>query len=311
MKKMLPIFGILSLFIGFVSCSNDTVTEPIYSPSGEALKNLFASNLEAITQEDVFDASELYTFTSEKGVKVIINGACLKKQNGAPVSGQVQLKYIEIFDRGTMLATNKPTVGLLNGEPHLLTSGGEFLVKVYQNGEELITDCGFTIHAPTSITGGTDNDMEVFAGTIDANDNLFWENITQTTDFWIGFNQASNEEAYNAFVSNFEWFNYDRFVDLGQGFTYVTFQTPVGFNSSNSYIFMAAKSNPHALAYASTKMPIGTEVYYILVSEYNGGFKYAVKPVATISPNQIITFTYAELQDGSIQQVIDAINNLP
>ncbi len=311
MKKLIQLFGIGTLVFSSISCSNDTVQEPIFSPSGDALRDLFASNLEAITQHDTFDAEDNFVFTSAKGVKVFINGSCLKKQNGEPVLGEVDFSYIEIFDRGTMLVTNKPTVGIQAGEPKLLTSGGEFLVKVTQNGEELISDCGYSIHAPTSITGGIDQDMEAFKGNIDANGNLSWENITQTVETWTGFNQAINADAYNVFLNNFDWFNFDKFVDLGQGFTTITFQTPTGFNNSNSYIFMATKTRPNSLAYANTRMPIGAEVYYILVAEQNGGFKYAVKPVTTINANSTVAFNLTELQNGTIQEVIDAINDLP
>lgn len=311
MKKLVQLFGIGAIIFTSASCSNETVYEPSFVPSGEALKSLFASNLEAITQHDTFEAGDNFVFTSEKGVKVMVNGSCLKKQNGTPVVGEVDFSYIEIFDRGTMLATNRPTVGMQAGEPKLLTSGGEFLVKISQNGEELITDCGYSIHAPTSITGGTDPDMESFVGHINANGDLTWENITQTVENWVGFNQAVNADAYNVFLNNFNWFNFDKFIDLGQGFTTVTFQTPAGFNSSNSYIFMATKTRPNSLAYANTRMPIGAEVYYILVAEFNNGFKYTVKPASTIAANSSVIFTLTELQNGTIQQVIDAINDLP
>jgi len=311
MKKLIQLFGIGAIIFSASACSNDTINEPIFTPSGQALKDLFASNLDAITQHDTFDAGNNFIFTSEKGVKVMINGSCLRKLNGDPVVGEVDFSYIEIFDRGTMLATNKPTVGMQGSENRLLTSGGEFLVKISQNDEELVTNCGYSIHAPTSVTGGTDQDMGAFAGTIDANGNLSWEDITQTTEMWTGFNQATNAEAYNAFVNDFDWFNFDKFVDLGQGFTSVSFQSPAGFNNSNSYIFMATKTRPNSLAYASTRMPIGAEVYYILVAEYNNGFKYAVKPAMTLTANPTVTFNISELQNGTIQQVIDAINDLP
>jgi hypothetical protein len=311
MKNLIQLFGIGALIISSTSCSNDTISEPIFIPNAIALKNLYASNLDAITQHDSFDASQNFIFTSTKGVRVLINGSCLKKQNGDPVTGEVDFSYVEIFDKGTMLATNKPTVGMVGNEPRLLTSGGEFLVKISQNGEELITNCGYSIHAPTSITGGTDPDMDAFVGTIDTNGELTWSDVTQNTEMWTGFSQAVNADAYNAIHNAFNWFNFDKFVDLGQGYTAVTFITPGGFNNSNSSIFMATKTRPNSLAFASTRMPVGTEVYYILVAEYNGGFKYAVKPLNTITTNQTITFQHSELQNGTIQEVIDAINDLP
>lgn len=53
----------------------------------------------------------MVTLTSAKGVKLNINGDCLTK-NGNPVTGEVNIEYIELFDKGNMLVTNKPTMGL-------------------------------------------------------------------------------------------------------------------------------------------------------------------------------------------------------
>lgn len=152
--------------------------------------------------------------------------------------------------------------------------------------------------------------MSQFIGNIDSQGELTWEEITQGTEFWTGFNKNVNADAYNTFMNNFGWYNYDKFVNLGNGFTSVTFTTPGGFNNSNSQIFVVSKTFPNSLSFANAKIPIGAEVYYILVSEHNNGFKYAIKPLQTITANQNITFTLAEMQNATVQEIITKINNL-
>jgi hypothetical protein len=67
--------------------------------------------------------------TSAKGVSITINGNALTK-NGSPVTGPIDITYVEIFDKGSMLVTNKPTMGIMaDGKHAMLKSGGEFSSK--------------------------------------------------------------------------------------------------------------------------------------------------------------------------------------
>ncbi len=313
MKKIVHLLLILPL-ITFVSCNNDDngnlENEQQFQPNGIALKSLFASNLNNIKQQTTFDSGQNFVFVSEKGTVVKIFANCMTKLDDTPVTGNVDFEFIEIYDRGTMLATNKATVGKFGTEKRMLASGGEFHFKVSQNGETLKPSCHFQIITPAINTGGLDSEMQGFVGTIDENGNLLWENFTGQ-EMWSGFNQEINQDAYTAFLNNFGWYNHDRFIDLGNGYTDVTYVLPQGFNASNSSIFMASKTIPNSLANAYVRAPIGLELYYILVVESNGGFKYAIKPAQFVTQNMNVVFTLPEMQNGSIQQVIDAINNLP
>lgn len=311
MKKTFNTFAITTVLLLSIGCKNYESIESLYQPNGTALKTLYTSNLESIKQTATFNVANGIHFTSSKGSHLRIMSNCITTQNDQPVTGNVDLTFIEIFDRGTMLVTNKPTVGIDAGERKLLTTGGEFFINVSQNGQALKAGCDFYLHAPTSLTGGTDPDMAQFEGNIDSNGDLTWEEFSQGGEFWIGFNNEVNADAYNTFMSAFGWYNYDKFVDLGNGFTNVTFTTPTGFNNTNSAIFIASKTFPNSLSYANARIPIGAEVYYILISEHNGGFKYIVKPLQTISANQNITFNLSEMQDATTIQMINIINNLP
>ncbi|WP_177761123.1 hypothetical protein [Flavobacterium sp. I3-2] len=314
MKNIVKSLVLSSMLVLFVNCSDDNnsnqIVDPGFQPNGQDLKNLFASNLNNITQRTSFDSEQDFSFISEKGTLITINANCLKRQDDTPVTGQVDFAFVEIFDRGTMLTTNKPTVGLFGDEKRLLYSGGEFYVEVTQNGEKLKSDCGYMLSTPTSNTGDVDYEMRSFYGEINSQGELLWNLSITGGEMWIGYNELINTDAYNAFVNNFGWYNCDRFVDLGNGFTTVNFSVPTGF-ANNSVVFLATKNEPNSLAYAYTNMPVGLEVYYVLVTANNGRFKYAIKPSQVITPNLNVTFSLSEMQDGTTQQLVDALNNLP
>jgi len=128
----------------FTSCTKNDNDNLIIPATGEEFNAIKDQALENIIQNFQFNAEDgSATFTSENGVQITINGSCLTK-NGNAVTGAVDVEYVEIFNKGTMLTTNKPTMGILpNGDKALLISGGEFFVEATQDGEALETSCGF------------------------------------------------------------------------------------------------------------------------------------------------------------------------
>ena len=103
--------------------------------------DLKASALENLKQNFQVDVDGSGTFTTQKGVEITINGSCLAN-NGNAVTGMVDVEVIELFDRGTMLVTNKTTMGLSpTGGKELLVTGGEFFIEATQNGQVLQLIC--------------------------------------------------------------------------------------------------------------------------------------------------------------------------
>jgi hypothetical protein len=139
MKNLKNIGLVVVATLAIASCSKDEENQStIFRPStGEwyAIRN---KALNQITQNFTLTAQNgLTTLTSVKGVKVSINGACLTK-NGNPVTGVVDIKYIEVFDGGTMLLTDKTTMGQQpDGSMGLIISGGEFFIEATQGGVAL------------------------------------------------------------------------------------------------------------------------------------------------------------------------------
>lgn len=97
----------------FVSCDDSEVDNKVTPPS--ALEFGAVRNEALIGKTQRFTATAgagSITFTSKKGVKITINGNCLTKA-GNTVTGTIDIEYVELFDKGSMLVTNKPTMGLM------------------------------------------------------------------------------------------------------------------------------------------------------------------------------------------------------
>ncbi|PKP26853.1 MAG: hypothetical protein CVU03_01425 [Bacteroidetes bacterium HGW-Bacteroidetes-2] len=297
----------------FASCSkNDDFNNPLEGisvtpPTAAAFKALQENAFNNLKQTATFDAATGIVFTSERGVKLTIVGGCLTLNENS-VTGLVHLEYVEIFEKGNMLTTNATTVALdENNEKQTLTSGGEFHIKAYQNGNELSLGCGgMFLSVPTSITGGAKPEMGPFSGVIDENDNLIW--LPQTSEFWI-VNQ-DNMEVYNAFVENFGWFNCDKFISYPDPKTNIQISLPEGFNLNNAKILIARIGDDNSLAFMYGQFPIGLQAHIIFLSEHEGDFRYAIKTI-TVVDGQLITFTIEETSVASLEAVTQIINALP
>lgn len=292
------------------SCNKDeykVVEGPEAIPTEQALKNLFAGKTASISKVLSFDAATILNWTSPKGVKLSIQGSCLRK-NGNPVVGEVKVFYIEIFDKGAMLTTNNPTMGNNAGEQNLLTSGGEFNVLAEQDGVQLTTTCSFLMTIPAALTGGTQTGMLPFQGSF-VNGNLSWDVAPPTFELLTNIGQGTIAANYQALVPKFGWFNCDRFYNNPNPKTSITTSVPAGYGA-NSTIFLAVKSIPNSLGKTYGKFPIGLECSIIFVTTKDGKFRYAIKPQVLVADHNV-SFSLSEMTLGTADQLEAAINALP
>jgi hypothetical protein len=324
MKKNLKITTILFFIaISFMACeSNDDNSSSSDRPTSAEFKTLETEALNRITQHFQFNAEDInVSFTSAKGVTINISGACLTL-NGNPVTGAIDLDFVEIFDSGTMAVTNKPTQGILpNGELSLLVSGGEFFVKAAKNGQPLDISCSVNLIVPTSLTDGINPEMSLWTGivtdTINSTNELIWEQVVDGGQMNNLFIEGQN---YYAFFDNFGWTNVDCFYTDARPKTTILADVPDGYDFDNSAVFLSYDGvGGHALAkldsYTDTgyftehygQIPIGLECHAIFVTEEDGDYRYAIKG-ATIVADGIITFTSAETVTGTEAQLVAAIN---
>ena len=318
---------LFALTITLVSCdSNDDGSSTDLPPTAMEFKNIRDIALDGITQNfQINVANGMTTLTSENGVEIDINASCLTL-NGNPITGQVDIKYIEVFDGGQMLVTNKTTMGKLpNGDMAMLISGGEFYINATQNGQQLTLGCGMNLRIPASLTA-PDNDMILWDGTIDAEGDLVWEqqDIPGTGQGGVFLEQgAGGGQTYYAFFNSFGWTNVDKFYNFTGPKTQILAGVPSGYNYGNSAVYLHYDGEGNALAKLDTydagsglfsehygQIPVGLACHIIFATEDNGQWRYAIKPV-TISENAVYTFTLSETIVGSEAQLIAAINALP
>ncbi|WP_157429253.1 hypothetical protein [Aequorivita sublithincola] len=302
-----------------ISCSKEEV-DPIenifVAPTVAQFKNLRDLALAQHTETATFNAEDGVTFTSNDGAQINIPAGCLTN-NGNPVTGAVELTFIDLYAKNDMMATNKPTMGLMpSGDKALLITGGEFFIDVRQNNTLLESSCGFHLLVPFDNTGGEDSEMIMWTGVIDENGNLTWEENENMELFAQGAN-------YFVFGNEFGWTNIDRFYSDPRPKTTMKVKVPEGFDFENSAVYLSYDGEPNALAQldayiSETKVfsehygqiPIGLEAHIIFATAEGDDWRYAIQAV-TISANQIYTFTMQDTQVDTYENLVAAINALP
>ena len=324
MKTNLKNIGLSALAtIIFASCTNNENTTPT-PPSAAAFKGIRENGLKKNTQSFTATAGTgTITLTSTKGVVIKLDGNALTK-NGNPVTGAIDITFVELFDKGNMLISNKPTMGVMpDGKKSLLKSGGEFFIKATQGGVDLVSNGGIQLQVPANLTGTVDTEMLFWAGDTKDEDNLAWVNPRNAAgtggqkDGNVGFGQTN----YNVSFGSFGWTNVDKFYSDPRPRTTILAAVPAGYNNTNSAIFLSYDGegqnalakldtyNPTTLQFSEHygQIPIGLACHVIFATEDNGNWRYAIKAV-TVAANDVYTFKLAETTVVTEAQMVAAIN---
>ena len=323
-KTLKNISLLLLATLSLTSCSDDENQNfEQLPPSAAQFGSIRQTALDNLTQHFTMTAGiGPVTFTSTKGVVITINGNCLTK-NGNPVTGSVDIEYVELFDKGHMLTTNKPTMGLMgNGDKNLLISGGEFYINATQGGQQLATGCNITLVVPSNLTEtAVDNAMTLWNGIVDDPENLTWAAANPATGGPQGGGVGFEQNSYYVTFGNFGWTNVDRFYSDPRPKTTLLASVPNGYDNTNCAIYLSYDGEgTNALAKLDTynpttkkfsehygQIPVGLECHVIFATEESGQWRYAIKAV-TVAPGDDYTFTLGETTLGSEAQLVAAIN---
>lgn len=328
------------LYLGFaiaftllVGCkdSDDAMknNENVALPNATNFQDLRKAALEELKQTNKFKIGEnnsgMIEFTSKKGVKVSFPEHCLTI-GGQPVTGEVTVDFIELFDKADLLTTNIATMGRdENDNVRFLITGGAFYVEVTQNGkkvDDIPYYCGYNLEVPASLTGGVKPEMSLWYGTFDNKGNLVWEEYTRRPFGGEGPSDGLviSGNIYSVLANEFGWINCDYFgADLRER-TSLTIKVPKEYNEGNSGIFIAYKGVPGLLrgqyynsainSYVESDIPIGVEANVIFVSESNGKWAYAVKDVS-ITKDHKIELLKSEIKEATQEEFVKVIHKLP
>jgi len=319
--KKIGLLAFATIFLA--SCTTNEKPTPT-PPTTAAFKGIQENGLKKNTQNFTATAGTgMITLTSAKGITIKLDGNALTK-NGNPVTGAIEIKFIELFDKGNMLITNKPTMGVMpDGKKSLLKSGGEFFITAAQAGQDLVSNGVIQLQVPANLTGTIDTGMIFWAGDTKDPENLAWVNPRNAAgtgagkDGAVGFNQNS----YTVTFGNFGWTNVDKFYSDPRPRTTILAAVPTGYDNTNSAIYLSYDGEgQNALAKLDTynpitkqfsehygQIPIGLACHVIFATEDNGNWRYAVKAV-TVAAGDVYTFTLAETTVGTEAQLVAAIN---
>jgi hypothetical protein len=319
-----------AITISMFACNDDnTVKPPAPKPDGEALLENFEANIEELTQNFTVKAEDGAYLTGEQGTIIHFYPNTFTKQNGDPVTGNVDIEIVEIYKKSDMLFTKMATNGK-DGEGNIRTliSGGEFFINATQNGEQLKVPNGFMIGAPVNNTGGADQDMRLFNLKEECTGN-------DCDDVWIERadgqrvevgkmdtpGSAGTTDVYMAFQNQFGWTNIDRWYSDPRPKTTIHVDVPEGYDGDNCVVYLSYDGEATALArfdvYDSNtslftehygQIPIGLEVHFIMVSVVDGEWTYAIQS-ATIQANHVEVI--GTPQSITEEELADLINDLP
>lgn len=300
MTKYLSLIILSVLFIS--SCTNS-----FNFSSADSLSQA-NEHLEEIAQYANFNSTDgVYTFTSEEEVNILIDPDFLLL-NGEPVSGEIQIKFIEIFDKGTMLITDKHTMGLTRqGDLEILKSAGTFFIELTANGEplDLAEDGVLEFRYKSKFEDDILPEMDLFKSTT-IEDNSFW---TRTSVGDMGVYEDQENLEYIFYTNFTNWINCDYFLEDLRPMTEIEVLGPSSMEE-NSRIYLSFDGLETGLANNYGKFPVGQEVHIIAVQEKKGRYDIAIKSTI-IEENMTVTFEKNEFEKITKEELISEINELP
>ncbi len=298
-----------------VSCKKDdpiTPNNPDPTGNSQALKNYFSNKEANAVQTFTIDATLSQSITGTNGTVVNFYPNSFVTSDGTPVTGNVEIKLIEIYKKSDMIRMNKPTMGNLPGGGMApLISGGEFKVTASQNGQEVLLAPGMSYNLIAPAPNGIDPNMEIFYGN-ESGDTLTWNQADSSLVF-------GEQGSYYGYFDSLNWVNFDYFMNDPNPQTTVQVQIPTGFTNQTCAMYVSFDGlnsitsfyNYSGGIYTSAPnytLPIGTEVHFVAMAIIGGVPHVAIVP-STIVDNHLEVIT--ELTATTDSQFETDLNNLP
>ena len=307
------------LVVMLSSCKKDAQNNAEAGKKQFAL-NTFFKSVEPNKQQFTVSAGQYQYVNGANGTSILFLPNSFKKKDGTILSsGTVQIVLQEMLTGPKMILGNAPTVS--NGK--LLISGGQFFIKAYQNGEELLINPASK--PQVSIPAPNAQQMQTFVGSRVASDSLsgdstiVWSPVdTATTPVVV--RQDTFGLSYNFHLDSFTYINCDYFYGSGQPLTDVQVVVPAQHVDSNTAVFMyfpTINSVARMYHYASAThafnlggsyaVPIGLAVKIVVVSTIGTQNYYEIINVPAITSGLSVTSTPAPATLTDIQNAINSL----
>jgi hypothetical protein len=286
MKRLIP-FSIVTVTAVMLSqCTKYEDVENTYpqsTTSNGALTSLLAQNAPPI-QQFTFNAASGGYFICTGGATISINPNSFLYPNNTAVTGSVDLKVQEVYNKKDMICSGAFTTSA--GRP--LISGGEINVTSWQGNTKLklANNNSVSISLPAGSTQPAPM-FEFRAPRFNANSDFIPVNVTQP--------MATSTDSTGAWVYQFaldslDWTNCDQYMMMTNQ-TEFSVPLPSVFNNTNTMVFVTsplslfasrvwnwdAQLNTYVCGYY--RLPIGETFTFTAVSEINGNFYYDSREV--------------------------------
>ncbi len=308
------------------SCNKEEPTIKSDVPTSTQFNAMREGHVTLLKKNAQFRAETGTVYTSDKGVKLTIPANALTL-DGNLVTGNVDIEYIEILDKGHMLTTLQTTMGVLpSGNKSMLLSGGEVMVNITKDGRTVTPILPMPIEIPTALTGDARGDMDLFDG-VDSTGKLNWikNPNADVTVKDVQIPGGGSQSVYSTVISKFGWTNVDRFYSDPRPKTQILVSVPEGYNDGNSAVCLSYDGEVNsALARLDRydgiaklfsehygQIPVGLACHIIyMTATTDGKVRYAIKPV-TITAGATYNFTLAETSVTTESALVTTINALP
>jgi hypothetical protein len=314
----------LSIVAIFASCvpDGDNDLELLKAqPDGIALNNRFENNREDAMEEFSLDAATGGIITGTQGTKVEFAPNSFGI-SGSPVTGNIIVQLIEIYDKASIVLNNKSTLGeRTNGDKEALKSAGEFFINAKQGATELDLITPAKVTSRNINLADADFGMGLFTAGEELNNDENWIEAEEDVEVNEKDGTIGVMVTYSFSLGDFGWSNLDRWYSFTGSKTQLFIDVPEGYNGDNCAVYLYYDNENTAIARMDTwseeeemftehygLIPIGLEVHIIMVAEIEGQLHYAMQGT-TIVDNHIEEISSLSPITQSELEVL--INNLP
>jgi hypothetical protein len=316
-KNSLPAIMLAVLLIISACKKKDDgiITDPPMETK-DGLYATYAPKMETFT----VDATSGGSFISQKGTKVTFKPGSLINASGTPVSGNVTVEFKDIYDKSDMLFADMPTV-MGNGMP--LKSGGEFFIRIRQDGQDLTAkkENAIVVEQPLMEKDSIpDKDMKPFIWNAKggAGGGAGWRPSTDSFGFSAGSYVMGLYE-FGSPVGDGTWCNSDNpnyFSSYPQ--TVLTIDpsiNPADYNMDVFLVFNNINSMVHVYKdfsgtdnYPYNYAPVGLQATVVAVGSKDGFIYSSFTPI-TISANQTVSVSLSKTSKADFKNSLTALNN--
>ncbi|CAL2082296.1 hypothetical protein [Tenacibaculum sp. 190524A05c] len=267
------------------------------------------------TQDFSVDGANGGSITGDQGTIITFQPNSFLDQNGTVVTGNVDIKIKEIFSASDMVLSNRPTNAVNpGGENTFLLSEGETEILAEQNGAPLNLAPGNSIRIRVPSSGGADPAMGAFLGTVNADDNIVWNQFFNTE---VIFQSAPDSYLYDVF--DMGWTNCDKFYSYPGAKTtnYVDLTSSPNIDEARVFIIFKENNLPAVVSFTQTysdgvqsyvnSLPVGLEVTYVGLTIKDNQQYMATKTV-TIQNDEYVNLEFSPVSTDEIKDALELLN---